>query len=287
MIPFHDFGGPPNLPAGTGWLHFHHANGYPPQAYRLLLERLCQQHHVLAMRMRALWPGEDAAQLKDWRLFSDDLASFLDQQGIQRLVGVGHSIGATTTLRLALRQPQRFQALVLIDPVLFPLRMVLLWKLIYRLSLGYRVHPLVKGALKRRNRFESRAAMFANYRQKPIFSRMSDESLAAYVDALACEQPDGQMQLCYPPAWEARVYVTSMRADLALWRDLPTLKPPVLVIRGADTDTFGEPAARLFQQKLPQARLVSLPDTTHLVPLEAPQAVFEHIQTFLTAQTSR
>lgn len=285
MIPFHDFGQPSTRSGRSGdgpWLHFLHANGYPPQAYRRLLGKLCEDYHVVAMRMRPLWPDQDPAQLRDWRLFADDLGCFLDQQGLDHLVGVGHSVGATTTLRLALRQPDRFQALVLIDPVLLPPGAVYLWKLVYALGLAYRVHPLIKSALKRRNSFESREAMFANYRKKPVFCRMRDESLAAYVDSLACEQPDGSLLLCSPPEWEARIYATGLLADLPLWRDLPRVKPPVLVIRGAETDTFLENTARLFQHKLPGAKIVSLPETSHLVPLEAPDAVYEQIQAFLT-----
>ncbi len=278
MIPFHAFGqrGQP--------LHFLHANGYPPPAYRPLLARLGQRYCARAMCSRALWGDCNPAEVQDWRPFAADLARFLDEQGWQRgVIGVGHSVGGNATLRLALEQPDRFQALVLLDPVLFEPRLIWTWKLIYRLGLAYRLHPLVKGALKRRSRFESRAAMFANYRQKPIFRRMNDESLAAYVDSLACEQPDGAMELCYPPEWEARVYVTSMLADLELWRGLPSLRPPVLVIRGAETDTFTAPAARRFQRRLPAARVVSLEHTGHLLPLEAPDEVYAILQKFLDA----
>ncbi len=274
-IPSHDFGG--NGPD----LHFHHANGYPPQAYRPLIDLLCQDYHVRAIRMRALWPDSRVDGIKDWRIFADDLDHYLDEQRLDHLVGVGHSIGATTTLRLAIRQPDRFSALVLIDPVIFPLPTMAAWRVVTGLGLAYRLHPLVKGALKRRRTFESRQAMFDNYRQKFVFSRLSDEALAAYVDGLACKQPDGRMELCYPPEWEARIYVTGMQADFEIWRGLPDLKPPVLLIRGAETDTLWEKTARQFQRKQPSTRLVTLPGTTHLIPLEAPARVAEIIKEFL------
>lgn len=274
-IPFHDFGGyGPDL-------HFHHANGYPPEAYRPLIDLLCKDYHVRAMYMRALWPDSRVDGINDWRIFADDLDRYLDQQGLDHLVGVGHSIGATTTLRLALRKPDRFRALVLIDPVIFPLSTMVAWRLVTGLGLAYQLHPLVKGALKRRRTFESRQAMFDNYRQKSVFSRMSDAALAAYVDGLACEGPDGTMELCYPPEWEAHIYVTGMQADFDIWRGLPHLKPPVLLIRGAETDTLWESTARQFQRKQPSTRLVTLPGTTHLVALEAPDKVAEIIKEFL------
>ncbi|MFM8320933.1 MAG: alpha/beta fold hydrolase [Chloroflexota bacterium] len=275
MIPGHDFGGRGPV------LHFLHANGYPPQAYRPLLERLAQHRRVMAMRMRPLWPDCRPAEVHNWRPFAGDLAAYLDQEQLGPVIGVGHSVGGNATLRLALQQPQRFRAVVLLDPVIFLPQATYLWELTYRLGLAYRVHPLVKGALRRRSAFESRQAMFANYRKKPVFARMDDAALSAYVDSLACEQADGSLALCYPPDWEARIYVTSLRADLEIWRSLPGLQPPLLVVRGALTDTFSEASAALFQRKLPGARIVSLPETTHLVPLEAPAAVAGLIETFL------
>jgi pimeloyl-ACP methyl ester carboxylesterase len=275
-IPYEDFGG-----LGPS-LHFAHANGYPPSAYRPLLGRLSEHYRVLAMRMRPLWPSTEPALFSDWQVLADDLDRFLDQQALDQVIGVGHSMGATTTLRLALRRPQRFRSLVLIDPVIFPPAISLAWDLIFRLGLAYRLHPLVKGALRRRTCFENRSVMFDNYRKKVVFSRMNDENLQAYVDALACPDPQGQIQLCYPPEWEARIYVTGIRADRELWRQLPGLVPPVLFLRGSQTDTFLLRTARLVQNRLKTARLITIPDSTHLVALERPAQVSQETIQFLS-----
>ena len=161
-IPCEDFGGvgPP--------LHFAHANGYPPAAYRPLLQRLSEHNHVLAMRMRPLWNFTDPGEFFNWRILADDLEQLLDQQGVDQVIGIGHSMGATTTLRLALRRPERFRSLVLIDPVIFPPVMSIAWDLIFRLGLAYRFHPLAKGALRRRTCFENQTAMFINYRESSL-----------------------------------------------------------------------------------------------------------------------
>ncbi len=158
--------------------------------------------------MRPLWPGSSPAGLHDWRPLAGDLARFLDQRGLSGVFGAGHSMGATTTLRLALRQPDRFKALALVDPVFFPPRMALLWDLVYRLGLAGRALPLARRALWRKPVFEDKAAMFANYRSKAVFAGLSDAGLHAYVDALASPLPDGRVGLAYPPQWEARIYIT-------------------------------------------------------------------------------
>lgn len=259
---------------------FAHANGYPPRAYHQLLTRLAQHFQILAMHNRALWPGSDPQAIQDWQPFTEDLAAFLDQRSLQGILAVGHSIGAITILRLALQQPLRFSAIVLIDPVLFPPWMCLAWDLIYRLGLGYQISPLTAGTLKRRRTFSDRTAMYKNYRLKPVFQRLSDSALEDYVNALARPRTDGQVELTYSPEWEARIYVTGVRRDFDLWRQLPDLHPALLVIRGAETNTFWESTARLLQHRLPSARVVSLPVATHLVPLERPAQVADLIQEF-------
>lgn len=274
-IPYDDFGGEGIV------AHFAHANGYPPSAYQPLLSMLSGKFRVLAMRQRPLWAQSNPDSLKDWRLFAADLGCFLDQHRLSGVIGIGHSFGAIATLRLALQQPDRFSALVLIDPVLFPPLMILFWNLLYKSGLGWRFHPLVRGALRRRRTFESKVAMFSNYRAKAVFSRLSNAALQAYVASLACEQPDGSISLCYPAEWEARIYVTSMLADMEIWRNLSTLKPPVLFIRGAETDTFWRSTTQKVKRRLPAAQMISIENAGHLAPLEKPEAVYQAIMDFI------
>ena len=276
-----------NFPGGNQPLHFAHANGYPPVAYRFLLENLSLHYHVIAMCARPLWPDAPPKDLQDWRPLAKDLADFLEEHHLKNLIGVGHSMGATTTLRLALRQPDRFRSLVLIDPVLFPPWITIQWDLIYRLGLGYRLHPLVGNAKKRRSKFQSREAMFDNYRTKAVFRHMNDDNLHAYVDALACPAPEGGFELCYKSNWEARIYVTGVRADMEIWRALSNHKSPLLIIRGTETDTFWEQTASLVKRRLPHAIICSIPNATHLVPLEHPTKVYEIIMGFLDQNSKK
>ena len=276
MIPFIDLNGdgPP--------LHFAHANGYPPECYRPLLTGLSAHYHVIAMHQRPLWPDVQPDSINDWHPLSDDLFRFLDEQDPGPVIGVGHSLGGIVTLRAALRQPERFRALVLIDPVLFPPAMIAAMRLVRTLGLSYRLHPLVQGALRRRWVFESRAELLKGYRRKSIFRYMDDASLEAYVEGLTRPRPDGQHELAYSPEWEARIYVTGVWRDMDLWRGLSRLELPLLILRGAETDTFWASTARRVQRKLPSAQVVTLPQATHLVPLERPLAVSALIHEFIS-----
>ena len=305
LIPFDDFGG-----VGAP-LHFAHANGYPPRTYTPLLERLAEHYRIVAMRARPLWEpvtsgdlasvtsgdvksaasgdspvaAPDAlspAAFRDWTPLTADLLRFLDERRAAGLtfplIGVGHSLGGVSTLDAALQRPELFRALILIDPVIFRQRFLWLWEVLKGLGLGDRLHPLIPGTLRRRRVFASVDEMFARYRRAPVFSRIDDRGLRAYVEALVRPRPDGQVELTYPPEWEAAIY---RHGPLNLWARLPQLKLPVLVVYGADSDTFRGPAARKLQRLLPQARLQPIPATGHLVPLEQPAAVATACQAFL------
>ena len=260
-------------------LHFLHANGYPPDCYKPLFELLKTEYRVFGMTLRPLWEGSKPQEINDWTPFSDDLLRFLQDYGSEHVIGVGHSIGAIVTLRAALRDPGKFKALVLMDPVLFVPRWLILWKIFHSIGLGDWAHPLIASAKKRRRRFDDLEAVFNRYRSRRIFRFMSDEHLRIYIEGIAHITKDGY-ELIYSPEWEAQVYRTGMQ-DFDLWRDLPTLDVPTLFIRGEESDTFLEVSAGLVKQKQPRARVEALPQSTHLLPLERPQEVFGIMQSFL------
>ena len=271
-IPLFDVGGPGQP------LHFLHANGYPPDCYQPLFERLKIEYHIFGMHLRPLWPDSKLEEIRNWRPFSVDLLQFLAPYE-QPVIGVGHSIGAMVTLRAALGAPEKFKALVLIDPVLFVPRTLIGWHIIRLLGLGERLHPLIQGAKRRRRTFDDLETVFRGYRNREVFRYMSDENLRIFIKGITRQTTNGY-ELVYSPEWEEQIYRTGMQ-DFDIWRDLPQLRVPTLIIRGAETDTFLEDAANLVKQKQPKVRIEALARSTHILPLERPQEVFEIMQLFL------
>ncbi|MDD2923417.1 MAG: alpha/beta hydrolase, partial [Anaerolineales bacterium] len=146
--------------------------------------------------------------------------------------------------------------------------------------LGYKLHPKITGALKRRRVFDNLDIVFRGYRSRSVFKYVSDEGLRAYIAGLTRQKADGAYELIYSPEWEARIYLTGLR-DFDLWRELPNLEVPTLIIRGAETDTFLENAANLVAKKNPKIQIQTLEKATHILPLEHPQEVFESVNKFL------
>ncbi len=263
---------------GSGPLiHLAHANGFPPGAYRPLAATLADAYHIIALPARPLWPGSRPESAPTWHPLTDDLIAALDGLGVRGIVGVGHSIGGVLTMWTSIRRPELFRAVVLIDPVILPPPILRVMGWMRRAGLGRR-QPLVRGALRRRRAWPSRQACFEHYRAKPFFARWSDESLWAYVEAGTREEADGSATLLYPPEWEAHIFATT---PLDAWDEVPRLRAPLLVIRGAETNAFVAASQARMARLVPHAQFVVIPDAGHLVPLERPQATGAAMRAFL------
>ncbi len=278
-IPHFDFGG--NNPP----MHFLHANGFPPNCYQPLFELLKTQYHLFGMTLRPLWPDSKIDEIQDWHPLSGDLLHFLSSRASSPhsedpVIGVGHSIGGIVTLRTAIRDPKKFRAVILLDPVLFVPSFLFMWNFLRAIGLGNKVHPKIAGSVKRRRRFDNLDMVFRGYRTREVFKYMSDESLRAYIAGITKPAANGGFELAYSPEWESHIYLTGLK-DFDLWRELPKLEVPTLIIRGAETDTFLENAARLVKKKNKKIRIETLEKSTHILPLEHPQQVFDLMQSFL------
>ena len=240
------------------------------------------EYHIFGMLLRPLWDEARPEEIDDWHSFSEDLHVFLSAYLFEGktlsepVIGVGHSIGAIVTLRAALRYPGKFRALVLLDPVLHVPEQLVEWR-------DQRVkdpmsHSLIQRAQNRRRTFSDLESVFKGYRKRDIFRYLSDENLRIYIEGITRKTETGY-ELVYSPEWETRIYFTSMQ-DFDIWNSLHNLRIPTLYIRGDETDTFLEDAAKLVKQKQSDARIEVVEKSTHIFPLERPKEVFEIMQSF-------
>jgi len=273
-IPHFDLGG------NGKPLHFLHANGYPPECYASLLEHLKLTYRLFGMKLRPLWDEANKDDFQDWHPYSDDLLRFLSDRETGPVIGVGHSIGGIVTLRAAMREPQRFRAIVLLDPVFFIPPILAAWNFVRSIGLGEKAHPLIPAAKKRRREFKDLEILFRSYRTKPVFRYLSDENLKQYIEGITKPKADGGYELVYTPEWETHIYLTGLR-DFDLWRGLSNFNIPTLIIRGDETDTFLPSAEKLVKKKNPKIQVHTMQKATHILPLEHPQEVAGLINDFV------
>lgn len=133
------------------------------------------------------WPTGESS-LEDWDGFGADAAAvgrYVKQQHPHTghgevaggVVGVGHSMGATSLLLAALQEPQLFSALVVYEPVIFPP----LWVALSKAFALFSESPLALSSRKRRLQFPSVQAAVQNFASKPPMNNFQLDVLHDYV----------------------------------------------------------------------------------------------------------
>ncbi|HEX2907913.1 MAG TPA: alpha/beta hydrolase [Phototrophicaceae bacterium] len=273
--PLYDFGGDGPI------IHFAIANGFPPPTYAPLLKPLTAHYHVISLLPRALWPNEPPPeQWLDWQIVADDLLAGLAYHGLENVIAFGHSFGAIASLLAALAEPKRFRGLGLLDPVIF-LPAVSETVAAMQANNLAQDFPLVQGALRRRARFATTTEAFAYFRTKTLFLDWSDDYLRRYVEHGTRPAQDGDgLELVWPPEWEAYYFGTLYTKT---WARLPHLRGllPLLIVRGADSDTLLADVAAEVLALLPDMTYAEIAQRGHLFPLSAPTETRQVMKSWL------
>jgi pimeloyl-ACP methyl ester carboxylesterase len=261
-------------------LHLAHANGFPPGVYTEYITHLAEHYSVVSLPARPLWePPPPPENMASWHDMAEDLLTGLEYHRLTPVIGVGHSMGGVATILSSIRRPEWFRAIVLIDPVIMSRRALWMIRLLrfFRPNIQY---PLTRQALRRRRQWASREAAFERFHGRSIFARWPDTALWNYIDSVtrpADDETEG-IVLRYPPEWEARIYQT---IPLEIWRYVPKISVPALVIRGEETDTFSHASAQLWQKLRPDIPVITISAAGHLLPIERPAEVARQTLTFL------
>jgi len=268
-IPFYDFGG--NGPL----VHFAHPNGYTPGCFQQLIWPLLPHFRVIAACHRPLWPGSRPEELQSWHTVAEDMLRFFDQEQIQDVIGIGHSLGAVATMYAALSRPEQFRSLVLIEPIFLPPAILQMVADKPELLNGI---PVIKNTVRRRTHWPSRDAAFKHFRKKPVFQKWPDSTLLDYINHGMHQDASGEIVLTYSREWEVHIYSLP---PMDVWQSIPAISHPTLAIRGAESDSLFQQAWQQWQELQPQARFVEVGNAGHMVLMERPQLLAETILDFL------
>ena len=193
-----------------------------------------------------------------------DMGTFALAQvaGRPPLIGVGHSMGGAALLMAELKAPGTFAALLLIEPIVFPP------------PFERRDGPLASLALKRKDRFESRAAAISNFADKLPFSVWNRMAFDGYIDCGLIETPEG-VELTCNPLDEAEIYRAATQHGV--WDLLGQVVPPVRILAGASSETHTLDFVRHLASQIPACDYEIVPGTGHFLPMEVPEVVVEQI----------
>ena len=239
--------------AGPPLLFLHGAGGFRPGP--AFLELLGRQRRVIAPSH----PGFGISGLADWMDRPDDIAhlylELLDRMGIDQLDVVGTSFGGWIAAELATMQPRRIRRLVLVAPA--------------GVKTGSRDTLDIPD-------------MFAT--PADVIQRMLYVDPDKFkVDPTAMSDEDLRIMLRNREsfalfAWEP--YLHNPKLPHRLHR----VTCPTLFLRGAKDGLISAEYTERYAALLPDARIVTLPDTAHVPQLEAPEVFSDAVLSFLRAE---
>ncbi len=198
-----------------------------------------------------------------WPLLVAQLIEVLERDyGGEPVFGVGHSLGAYLNFLAAVRRPELFRAIVLLDaPVIGAFRGRALG-VVKRLGMVDRFTPAGM-TRERRSVWTSREEAKAHFLSKKLFRHFTDECLEHYVRFGLAGAP-GRFRLLIDPEIEYLIYRT-IPHDMG--RHLRALKVPAGFVGGADSDVLRR--VGLGAMRGPRFAKLRVPGG-HLFPFEHP-----------------
>jgi pimeloyl-ACP methyl ester carboxylesterase len=234
-------------------LVFLHYFGGSSRAWSKVIGELSNEYYCIAPDMRG-FGDSDAAPTKYAVSDSvDDVAALIDALRLEHYILVGHSMGGKIALSFAARRPLGLKSLILLAPS------------------PPSPEPIPD---------DERARLLATYGERRAAAETIAKITAQALPSELLEQALKDNLRTSRAAWTAWLERGS-REDLTA--QASQVHVPVLVVAGAKDKAM---TAALLQREVVRriagARLKSIPDAGHLLPLEAPQAtanlIREHIQ---------
>lgn len=195
----------------------------------------------------------------DWRGFGQDALAVVGGLGLARPFGLGHSQGGSAFLLAEQACPGTFAGLYLYEPVAWPH------------PAPMDGHPLVEGAMRRRDTFESVDAAVQRLRTKPPLAGLDATVVRAYVEHGFVATASGEVTLKCRREDEAQIY--RMGPCHRAFDHLSDIACPVTIARGTSTRSVDIDLAVRQAALLPAGRLEELDGLGHFGPLEKPEQI--------------
>jgi pimeloyl-ACP methyl ester carboxylesterase len=237
---------------------FVHANGFCKEMWRPVVAATTGVRAV-AFDQRGHGDSSTGRFPFDWWDLGRDAHTWAGGLSVPRL-GVGHSSGGAALVMAELLAPGTWDHLILIEPIIFPGPFE-----------RAETHPLVTGALRRRNAFASRAETRTAYAGRGPFAGWTHESLDLYVEYGFRDGPGGERRLACAPEVEAEYY--RMATAHGAWERLVEVGCPVTMLAGEHSDSHPPDFAERLASRFRAAELITVPGASHFIPMERPEAV--------------
>jgi pimeloyl-ACP methyl ester carboxylesterase len=255
-----------------------HATGFHARCWDKTVEALPTGTRVIAIDQRGHGRSENTGKLEHWALPADDLVELIEALDLKDIIGVGHSMGGHGIAQAAARLPDRFERLLLVDPVIMNPEYYA--AIAERPSVAAEDHPVAR----RRNQWTSWEEMFERFKDRHPYSLWRADILEDYCRYGLLPKEDGEgLELACEPLTEASIYAGSAGTDI--YDMIRTVKVPVTVLRAkmrdfeaaAEMDFAASPTWEGLAGEFPNGTDVYRPDLSHFIPMQEPELVAEYI----------
>ena len=246
-----------------------HANGFCAATWSLVAELLREEFRVVALDTRG--HGASSTPLDenqyDWRFLVEDLLEVTNQllassaaPHVELLAG--NSLGAVIGATAAAWEPEKFRAVVMLDPPVLPA------------GKGSLSNQIPKGTpniaeqtRRRRRTFKSRDDVAKAYRRKKTFADWREQTFEHYLQDGFSPQADGGLALRCPPEVEAAIFERTGSIDL--FAEAKHVQAAVTLVH-AKRGMFPYTLYQRLIEQFSQGSLSSI-DGGHLLPMELPE----------------
>lgn len=238
-----------------------------------------RHYRTIRYSRRYHWPNDRIVEGADYSMAEqvDDLEAVLHEVGAVRAHVVAHSYGAYLALLLAIRSPSSLGTLVLAEPPVVPL--LLEWpptpagivRLLLRrprtaatvLRFGALGMGPATAALRRGDRERCLRLLATTILGRQAFERLSEERLAQARDNLIDAELLGSG---FAPVDDD---------------DVRRIRHPTLLLGGERSPRIFRYVLDRLQELMPAARRAEIPDASHIMHEDAPDAFFDTVMGFL------
>ncbi|MGC8102837.1 alpha/beta fold hydrolase [Metapseudomonas otitidis] len=244
----------------TQTLFFAHANGFPSATYAKLFDALAPDYRVLHLEQHGHDPRFPVND--NWENLVDELIHHLEAQA-EPVWGVGHSLGGVLHYHAALRRPELYRGVAMLDSPVLTLADRMVIRAAKRFGFIDRITPAGR-TLGRREEFADPEEARRYFAGKTLFRHFDPDCLDAYVRHGFTETAGG-LRLKFDPETEIRIYRSVPHSSPGRPQQLQV---PLAVVRGRHSRVVMPHHARLVR-RVPKGEYLSLPGG-HMFPLERP-----------------
>ncbi len=224
-----------------------------------------ERFRVIALDQRGhgetQWAPADAYAPSELAL---DIETFVRALGLKSFSLVGLSMGGRASILYAGKRPSELKKLVIVD-------------------IGPEMDPAgrarIEQGAKSNDVFASRQAAFEQaLKGNPL---ADNAQLWHRIYHAMMLREDGKWTYRFDPALRDPQRPLPRGNPDILWQALKQINVPTLIMRGEQSDVLTKDCSQRMQRDTPDARLVEVPDSGHVIPVDQPQAFKDLVGAFL------